>query len=139
MTGVDAPAGGRRPARRPLATRTTWETIPPRAEIRPGDLLRFSWTPHDWTGPLRLLGMVHCAAQTRRTWFVAVDTVTGIPGLWRVRKHADSTLSGEPVWPADEPWWLSNCVNRCTPLTGRAHVAGRAQGQLELFPEPHQR
>ena len=73
MTGVDVPAGGRRPARRPLAARTIWETIPPRAVVRPGDVLRFSWTPHGWTRPIRVVGMVHCAAPARRTWFVAVD------------------------------------------------------------------
>ena len=131
MTGADVPAGGRRPARRPLATRTTWETIPSRAEVLPGDLLRFSWTPHGWTQPIRLLGMVHCAAQTRRTWLVAVDTVTGIPGQWRVRKQADSTLSGEPVWPADEHWWQNNFAG-CVPLVTAGEVTD-ASGQLELF------
>lgn len=88
---------------------------------------------------MRVVGMVHCAARARRTWFVAVDTATGIPGQWRVQEQPDSTLSGEPVWPADEQWWLSNCAYRCAQLSVRAHVAGRAPGQLYLFPGPDQR
>lgn len=135
MTRPGAPAGRRRPARRPLAARTTWETIPPRAVVRPGDLLRFWWTPHGWTQPIRVVGMVHCAAQARRTWFVAVDTVTGIPGQWRVRRQADSTLSGEPVWPADEQWWLNNHAG-CVPLRVTGGEVAGASGQLELFAEP---
>ncbi len=77
--------GRRRPRRTALAPRSIWDTIPPRAVVRPGDVLRFMWVPAGWYEPLTVEGMVLCAADGRRTWFVSVDAVTGLAGLWRVR------------------------------------------------------
>lgn len=134
---MTAPSSRRRPRRTALPPRTTWDTVPPHAVVRPGDLMRFAWLPAGWSEPLFVEGMVSSAADGRRTWFVSVDAVTGTPGLWRVRKQADSTLSGEPQWPADEQWWLNNCADKCTPLAMRSDSAAHGlKDQLELFLYP---
>ncbi len=134
---MTAPHARRRPRRTALPPRTTWDRISPHAVVRAGDLMRFAWLPTGWTQPLTVEGMVSSAADGRRTWFVSVDTVAGAPGLWRVRKQADSTLSGEPVWPADEQWVAEQLRRQMHPTCDAIRRSGaRTQGPTGIVPVP---